>query len=395
MFQTNHRGKQEKLIQHKGVFRKQMSTVEATALVLGATIGAGILGIPYAVSQAGLILGLVYILVLGLLTIGLNILVGEVAVRTRRDMQLIGFADKYLGRIAKYIMSLLTFLTAFGVLLIYTIGEGEILANFFGGSAFAWSIVFWVIGSLLIALGLRTLKVVEMFLVLGILLVVVLISIGSLPHIDLSFYGNNNLANLLLPYGVVLFAFSGVASVPEAHCLLKNKRKTFKRSLIYAGIISIVTYGVFTVMVVGVTGYETTEIATIGLGSKTNQIILILGNLFAFLAMGTSFLLGGLALRDTLVWDFKLSKKGAVFLTCGVPLLLFILGLRGFVSTIDMVGGVFVSLQTLLLLLIYWRAKQKGDLPVGRYKVHHTAWLAAILVLAFTIGAIYSIVKLF
>jgi amino acid permease len=395
MFQTNHRGRQEKLVRHNGIFRKQISTIEASALVLGATIGAGILGIPYAVAQVGLTLGLLYILVLGFLTIGLNILVGEIAVRTSKDMQLVGFAGKYLGKSAKIIMSILTYLTAFGVLLIYVIGEGEILSNFFGGGLFFWGFVFWCFGSLLIFLGLKTLKVVETFLVLGILMVIVLISAGSIHHIDITFFDYNNFANLLLPYGVVLFAFSGAASIPEAHCLLKNNEKSFKRSLIYAGIVSIIVYSVFTIIVVGVTGAETTQIATIGLGLKTNQTILLLGNLFAFLAMGTSFLLGGLALRDSLYWDFKLSTRTATLLTCGIPLLLFVFGLRGFVATIDLVGGVFVSLQMLLLILIYWKAKQAGDLPVSKYKVHHAIWLVALLVLAFTIGAIYSIVKLF
>jgi hypothetical protein len=61
----------------------------------------------------------------------------------------------------------------------------------------------------------------------------------------------------------------------------------------------------------------------------------------------------------------------------------------------DFVGGVFISLTMFLVILIYWRAKQKGDLPVGKYRLHHTTLLIALLVLALTGGALYSIIKLF
>jgi len=119
------------------------------------------------------------------------------------------------------------------------------------------------------------------------------------------------------------------------------------------------------------------------------------GNIFAVFAMGASFLMVGVALRDSFVWDFKFPKGIASFFVCGVPIVIFLLGLRQFIAAVDIVGGVFGSIELLLLVLIYWRAKSLGDLPVGKYKLHHTALLAALLFLAFSFGAIYSVVKLF
>ena len=78
-----------------------------------------------------------------------------------------------------------------------------------------------------------------------------------------------------------------------------------------------------------------------------------------------------------------------------MPFVIFLLGVRHFIAAIDVIGGVFVSLEMLLLLLIYWRAKQLGHWQPGKYRLHHTALIGATLLLALLIGVVYSVGKLF
>ena len=111
--------------------------------------------------------------------------------------------------------------------------------------------------------------------------------------------------------------------------------------------------------------------------------------------MATSFLLTGVALKDSLAWDYKVHRGLASAVVLGIPLLLFLFGMRGFIAAIDIVGGVFVSTEVLLLLLIYWKATQCGDIAPKKYKLHHVALLGAVLVLVFTFGAVYSMWNLF
>ncbi|MBU0596539.1 GerAB/ArcD/ProY family transporter [Patescibacteria group bacterium] len=387
--------KKVSLVQHQGIFRRQISLWEGVALILGGTVGAGVLGIPFAVAKVGIGYGLIYILSIGLLMMGLNLLVGEVAIRTGQNLQIVGFAYKYLGKFGGRIMSCLVYVVGLAILVIYIIGEGETLSVLFGGSAFKWSLIFWLLGSFLILVGMRTVKKVELFLTLGILTVVLFIVLISVPHLEYDHLKYSSLASLLLPYGVILFAFSGMSAIPEAYSILSNQKINFKKAIIIAGVLSIIIYSLFTFIVVGVTGAGTSEIATIGLGEKVGGIIFYLGNIFAILAMGTSFLLGGLALRDSLRWDLKMNYSLSTSITCIVPLILFLLGVRNFIATIDIAGGVFMSLQMILLLLIYWKAKQKGELQLGKYRLHHTVLLIALLFLALSIGAVYSVVKIF
>ena len=60
--------------------------LRATAVLVGTTIGAGMFGIPYVVSKIGFLPGLAYILVLGALTLFLNLIYGEVILRTPGDI---------------------------------------------------------------------------------------------------------------------------------------------------------------------------------------------------------------------------------------------------------------------------------------------------------------------
>ncbi len=380
---------------YKGFFRKELSLFEGVALLLSGIIGAGVLAIPYAIAQVGLAVGLAYIFGLGTLMMGLHLMLGEITVRTKQDLQLAGLARKYLGKPGWLAMSLVTYLLLFGVLVVYMIGTGESLQALFGGSSFSWSLIFFSVVSYLVSSGLKTIKKVETFLVFGILLVVIAIVAFAAPHIEIPNLLYFSLPAIFLPYGVILFAFHGTTSVPEVHALLRKEPKRFKYTIIYAHILVMMLYALFAIATIGVTGTATTEIATLGLGQALGQVIFWLGNIFAVLAMSTSFLMVGVALRDSFTWDLKVPNALSSLIVLLVPLVVFILGLRQFITALDIVGGVFGSIEMLLIIMIYWRAKQMGDLKVTKYKLHNTLLLAALLVIAFTFGAIYSVAKLF
>jgi len=395
MFFRQYKNKPNRpLTVHHGIFRPEMSLFEGIALMTSGTIGAGVLGIPFVVAQVGMQVGLVYILVLGLLMMGLNLMLGEVSSKTGETFQLVGLARKYLGRVGALCMTVIVYAVLFGVLVVYIIGEGETLANLFGGSAFNWSILFFAVASAFVIAGMHTIKIIELVLTAGIFAVVILIAGLSSPHVAMENVLYTDLAHIFLPYGVILFAFHGTTAIPEMHSVLQKKDKIFQKAIIVGGALVILVYVLFALSVVGVTGQETTEIATIGLGQKLGPTMFVFGNVFAFFAMATSFLLTGVALRDSLMWDYKMKHVLSVAITLLVPLFIFLLGLRAFIVALDIVGGVFGSIEMLLILFIYWQAKRKGDLKIGKFKLHHTALLGALLLIVFLIGAVYSVGKL-
>lgn len=339
-----------KIQTHQGVFRKQLSFFEAIALIVSGTIGAGILGLPYALQHLGVVLAIISLVVFGVLTVLLNLLLGKLAAHAGRPLQLVGLAKVYLGKTGEVVMSIVMYMTLFGVLVIYIIGVGEALQSIFGGDSFFWSTIFFAITSTLVFFGLRTVKKTELFLSLGIIAVVLVLSLVSARHIDVGHLLVSHPFSRLFPYGVLIFALHGTTSIPEAYSLLPKQTVLFRRAVLGAGILVVSVYTLFVVIVMGVTGPLTTPIATIGLGEKVGPVVHLLANIFAVFAMSTSFLMGAVSLRDSLVWDWRLSNTVSSLLTCVLPFLLFLVGFRQFTKALDVVGGWFMTVEIILIL---------------------------------------------
>lgn len=384
----------KKVVLHNGVYKKPVNTSSAVFIITGMTIGAGILGIPYVVAQVGYWIGLVYIAVLGAVMLFLNLMIGEIVVRTKERHQLPGLAGRYLGNFAKDAMSLITIFGGLGAMLAYLVGEGEVLKTLFGSSADWWAVFFWTIASLVVWRGLQTVKVFEKILSLAVIGIITGLSLALLPAIHVVNLTVFNPAKIFLPFGVILFALHSSPAIAEAHALLPGSQKRFKRALIIGTLIPIFVYILFAATVVGVSGRDVTEIATIGLGDKFGSAVLLMSNLFAVLAMGTGFVGIGISMKQSLIWDHKVSPFLATMLVLSAPLTLYMAGLRGFINVMSTVGGLFMGLEAILIVLIYWRAKQKSDLPGKNYNLHHIWLLIIPVILTFTAITILSIIKI-
>lgn len=368
---------EKKIILHQGVYKKPVSIADAVFMITGMTIGAGVLGIPYVVAQVGLKIGICYILVLGIVMLCLNLLLGEIAVRTKESLQITGLVGKYLGRGPKYLMNIMIIFGSYGALLAYIAGEGQALAALFGGSPVLWSGVFWSLGSIAVWRGLQTIKSIEKVLSFTVMIIIIGVSAYIFKDFNAVHWDHTNLTNIFLPYGVILFALNGTPAIIEAHTLLPQDQKSFKKALIIGSLIPVAIYIIFAVAVVGVMGLQTTEIATIGLGEKFGQGILVLANIFAILAMAGGFIGSGIALKQNFIWDNKISRFKAEFFVISLPILLFIAGIRQFIVIVSVAGGVVIGLEALILIVTCWQARRKGDISDAPYGLRHF-WLLAL-----------------
>lgn len=355
------RKEEKKVLLHQGIFKEEATVTEAVFMITGMTIGAGILAIPYAVSQVGILAGVAYIAALGFIVLFLNLMIGEIVSRNQEQMQLGGLAGKYLGPWAKYFLVAIFLFSAFGTLLVYIIGEGRSLSAIFGGSELVWSVIFWSVGSFLIWGGLKRIKQVDKlfgFIIMGI---IAGLSLFLLPKFNLSELTYFDGTQILFPLGVILFALHASPAIAEAHTLLPNRVKDFRRAVVLGTAIPIVLYILFTVAVVGFTGADTTEIATIGLGVALGPFVGVLANIFAVMAMSTGFIGLGTALRQTLSWDLKMPDRGSVILVVFVPLALFLFGIRSFVLVLDAIGTIAIASEAIIMAMVYLKARKGTD----------------------------------
>lgn len=363
------------------------SVAEGVFLITGMTIGAGVLGIPYAIMQVGLKIGLLYLVGFGILMLCLNLMISETAENTPERFQLAGLAGKYIGSWAGNLLSLTIVLSSYGALLAYIVGEGDVLGALIGGKPFWWSIGFWFVGSLVIWRGLSAAKKMQKFLSFLVILIIAGLSLFLFRSVEIGNWLYTNTAQLLFPYGIILFALHGSPAVIEAKALLEHDPKKLRRAVIIGSCIPVIVYMLFAAGVLGVLGNATTPVATIALAARFGQGVMIMSNVFAVFAMATSFVGLGIALKESLLWDNHISpiiSSGLVFM---VPIVLFIAGLRNFISILNVVGALFIAFEIFIMILVYWRAKRKGifgERPVSRYP----AWFLTLMVILLTISGI-------
>ena len=171
--------------------------------------------------------------------------------------------------------------------------------------------------------------------------------------------------------------------------ILKKDKKKLKKAIIIGSLIPFLVYLLFAAAVVGVTGINTTEVATIGLGETLGEYMIIFGNLFAVVAMATSFLILGLALKWMLHYDYKIPKTASWFLTCFIPLSLFLIGIKSFIGVIGITGAIAGGIEGIIIVLTAKKAKEKSQVKPA-YSVPLSWILAILLIILFTAGIIYQ-----
>src|SRR3989338_2778130 len=190
----------------------------AVAAIMGTMIGAGILGIPYVVKQAGFGIGVFHLILVALIIV-LSML--------------------YLGEIAFGIYS---------AALAYLIGVSESLSFLLYGHvgySLGLGVLFWVILSFVVYFGVGALKEAES---IGIILVFVLVASIVLlfwRQVNFANLSYNNFNNVFVPFGVVLFAYLGFSIIPEVREILSGEKRAMKKAIISAIALVFLIYFIF------------------------------------------------------------------------------------------------------------------------------------------------------
>jgi len=357
------------------------SFLHATAILIGTIIGVGVFGVPYVAAQSGFIIALIYLIGLGIIAILVHLFYGEIILKTKSRHRLVGYAEKYLGQWGRRIATISSILGRYGALLAYIIVSGQFLKALFGNSSFNWSLIFFAFGALLVFLGLKIIAKVELFMVLLLFFAIIIIFIFGAPKIDFNNLLSLDSSNLFLPYGVILFALGGLTAIPEMAELVKSKKR-LKSAIALGTLIPVILFIIFMLVVVGVTGINTTPEALIGLQQILGPKVMLIGLIFGVLALITSFLTIGLNIKKIFWYDFKINKHLAWALACFVPLVAFLAGMRNFIDVISIVGAVLGGLSGIIICLIY-------------SKITKTKLLPGIVMLIFSLGIIYEIWRIF
>ena len=370
----------------------------AVATLVGTIVGAGILGIPYVVANTGFLYGFFIIVGLGIAFLFLNLFTGEIVLRTKKQYQLTGYAEKYLGKKGKILMTFSLLISTYGALTAYLIGEGVIFHSLVGiGAPLLYTILFFLVSFFIIHRGVKAAGRTELILITLLLSIVIVMGFLSWDNLKWGNFTILNLAKIFLPYGVVLFAFIGSPAIPEMQEILGKEKKKMKNAIIIGSVIPIVLYIVFTFFVIGIVGLEQFEvlgqnerIATVALSIYSEPILGIFANILAILTMFTSFLTLGIALVEIYEYDYKFSRRNAYLLTFSLPLFIALFNLTTFIGILGISGALAGGLEGIIITFMYWKAKKSVE-RTPEYKLGMHRIVGSIIIIMFALGIIYQV----
>ena len=378
------------------LFGTRKKFLYAVAVLVGTMVGVGIFGIPFSFMKAGFWVGFSFLLAVGAMTLIMDLMHGEVVLRTEEKHQIVGYAGKYAGGFLKNILFFSIALSVYSALLAYIVVSGEFLNNIFSSffqlSPGQYSVIFTFVVAGLILAGVKRFSPLELFLSVMFLAVIGLIFAFGFTKINTGLLTGWNPEFWILPYGVLLFAFAGLPAIPIQRKILDGQEVKLKKAIIYAVLFVSVLYFIFALTVVGISGEVTSPDAVSGLYEFMGPKIAIAGSVFGVLAVFSSFLMLGSAMLDLYAYDYGFKRKYAWLMVIFPPFLFFLAGIRSFIDIIDMAGAVAIGLESMVLVFMFARAKSRGN-RVPEYSINLPVWSLYALVFIFVVGVSYALFK--
>jgi len=333
--------------------------LKASLTFTGTIIGAGILGLPYAISKPGFILGLINIILVSSVMLLISLMFGEITLRTKEAHQLPGLVEKYIGKKVKYFVTILSIISMYGALVAYIEGNGKLISNFFGINLLTSKILFFIPFSAIIYFGIKGVEESETILTLVVIFSIVILSLASLFYLDFNNLTYINFSEFFYPTGVIIFALSGLFAIPQMKEILWLEKNKLKKSILFGFLIPATLYVFFVFSCIGALGSNIDEIVTISL-AKYGAFFLFFGNIFAFFAMSTCFISLGNALREIYLQDFKINKNIS-FLLSIIPPLISLFGIATFIQILSITGSIFMIPLMIVVLCLYQKTKKIGE----------------------------------
>jgi len=370
------------------------------SLLAGTIIGAGVFALPFVFEKAGIVTSLFYLGLFSACFVFIHLMYADLILKTeggRNFHRFPGYAKIYLGNWGFWTSILMTIVGMLFVLTVYLILSISFV-NLIKPIGLDISdasklLIFWLFGSAAIFLGIRRIVLSE-FLITGGIIVIILIIFGyGLNHfgkiISLPAF---NLQNIFLPYGAVLFALAGRVAIPAVVSYFQKIRRPLaeiKKPIILGTLLPALVYLLF---VFGIWGLSevVSEDAISGLVGQIPKEILALIGVFGLISLWSSYIVIGLDIKNALKFDLKFPKILAGLAVVVLPPLIYFWGFQSFLTLVSLIGGIFIALEGIFIVLMWLRARKMKSEEVIFKKLNPLIIYALIMI--FIGGILYEII---
>ena len=309
----------------------KLSFFEATGIIVGHGVGAGILAVPALAARNSLREILLILCFCYLFNLVLHLIIAELSLNNG-GAQFISCFDRELfsGKFKKIFTWAAFALLGLSVLMnvsSFLTGAANVFFNWFRLDARLGMLIFYVFGAGVVFFGMKLVGICEKYAVAAMVLVMGVLFVFTLTRetraLPGGFGGGKNALALL---SVVSFSLSAVMSTPQVVKGLEGDAKRIRRSIAAGlGVNALLILLVTITTLLGVGAANVTEDgALVDLSHRLGGWVSVVGYVFSLLALATSFWANTLNLRDIVHeqthWNEKLS-----WLCASLPCLLLAL----------------------------------------------------------------------
>lgn len=380
-------------------------------LVIGTTIGAGILALPVATAQLGFFGSVVMLIVCWAMMTACSYLFLEVNLWLPANTNLISMAGATLGKAGQTIAWIFYSLLLYSIISAYIAGGGDLFHYLLASRGIniplpIASILFTCLLGVVVYFGIKAVDYVNRGLMFGKMGSFFILVLFLLPFANSMNLSAGELKHISSPTSIMVtaVAFGSAMIIPSLRTYFGEDVKSLRKAIFIGGFVSLLCYIAWDMAIMGIIPIEGTPgLGAIAKSSNSNSelvgalstllqkpAITLLAKFFTSICMATSFLSIGLCLSDFLSDGLRIKKEGLgkIFITAATfipPVFAVIFYPDAFIRGLNYAGISIVLLLVLFPPLMVWRGRYHRSLIQESYMVKGGKALLALLIVFATV----------
>ena len=259
-----------------------LTTFEAISMIVGNSIGTGIIAVPYLATKNSMLDVVWMVLIAYCVNVILHLIIAELSYNNGGVQLVKSFEGELFHGKMKQIFS-------WGVFIVYGLaimigvsgninGGAQIFVNWFGMPFVAAQILYYVIAGVVVFIGMKAVGIAQKYAVIVLMGIVAVMTVGTFLHpLNTLRRAEFHWNNLLALYSMVVFATSANQSVIQVVKGLDGNAKQIRRSIFIGfGLSSVFALIVTGTVLLGTKGALEKELAYMQLGESIGTWAMIL-----------------------------------------------------------------------------------------------------------------------
>jgi amino acid permease len=358
------------------VSERQLTSLRATALMVGAGVGAGIMAVPYLADRVGpLPLAIILVVAYAAATV-IHLMLVEILLRTGQPLQVVELMRLWVldrpGRrpLLWLVFGLLT-LAFMAALAAYVAAMAEIVTEATDIPQAVAQALVYVVAAGVVFFGLRAVGLFATAGVVALIACVAVLVVGALgAPVKLELGVRGSVGDGLALFGIAMYGYYAFFSVPQVVQGLAPDGRAAARAVAAGLAVNGLLIALVALVALSVSE-PVTEVAVVGIADQLGPWAGSIGAVFITVALLTTYWAVSLALADIVAQRLSVGFRPAWLAATLPSLLLLYVGALGFLDWLQLAAGLTAIVIALVTVPMYLNARRDGpvtepDWSLGR-----------------------------